>query len=333
MSECLHSEAIVFERPGQVGLRSVDINRPTLDEVVVRVEGSGISTGTEKLLWRGTMPAFPGLAYPLVPGYEAVGTVIDTGESGNDLLGQRVFVPGASCYQGDVRGLFGASASTLVVSQARITPIGSLPTEEGILLALAATAMHALTQPLRQATKRQHIALSELGECCPELIVGHGVLGRLIARLALAVGAEAPMVWELDEQRQSGARGYEVVSPQDDDVKGRQRIVDVSGAGGDHFDKLISRLGKGGELVLAGFYPEAVSFNFPQAFMREARLCIAAEWTPDDLALVLSLLEARALSLDELVTHSQPVANAESAYRQAFDDASCLKMMLNWSAG
>ena len=32
------------------------------------VEWSGISTGTERLLWSGRMPPFPGLGYPLVPG-------------------------------------------------------------------------------------------------------------------------------------------------------------------------------------------------------------------------------------------------------------------------
>ena len=33
-------------------------------------------------------------------------------------------------------------------------------------------------------------------------------------------------------------------------------------------------------MVLAGFYAEPVRFAFPPAFMREARLRIAAEWKP-----------------------------------------------------
>lgn len=333
MSDCLYSDAIVFEQPGTVNVKTVEINRPAVNEVVVAVEASGISTGTEKLLWRGTMPAFPGLGYPLVPGYEAVGTVVDAEDASCTLLGRRVFVPGATCYRDDVRGLFGASASTLVVHQDRITPIDSLPSEEGVLLALAATAMHVLTLPLRQGGTVAHVALSDLAAVCPELIVGHGVLGRLLARIVIAVGGNSPLVHELSTARQDGARGYDVIAPAEDDSAPRRRIIDVSGAGGDHFDSLISRLAKGGELVLAGFYTEPVSFNFPQAFMREARLSVAAEWTPDDLSLVLSLIRAQALSLDGLVSHSQPVAEAARAYRQAFDDPSCLKMMLNWSAG
>jgi myo-inositol-1(or 4)-monophosphatase len=48
--------------------------RPDADLESRAVLHSGISTGTERLLWDGTMPPFPGLGYPLVPGYETVGT-------------------------------------------------------------------------------------------------------------------------------------------------------------------------------------------------------------------------------------------------------------------
>ena len=54
-------------------------NRLTADDVVVDIEYSGISTGTERLLWTGRMPAFPGMGYPLVPGYESVGRVVGCG--------------------------------------------------------------------------------------------------------------------------------------------------------------------------------------------------------------------------------------------------------------
>mgnify|MGYP002648882625 CR=1 FL=1 len=63
-------------------------------DAVVAVSWSGISTGTEKLLWTGRMPSFPGMGYPLVPGYESVGTVIETVAGSGLRVGQTVFVPG-----------------------------------------------------------------------------------------------------------------------------------------------------------------------------------------------------------------------------------------------
>ena len=64
--------AIVLEQPERIAFSRLDLTAPGDDDVVVDIEFSGISTGTEKLLWNGRMPAFPGMGYPLVPGYESV---------------------------------------------------------------------------------------------------------------------------------------------------------------------------------------------------------------------------------------------------------------------
>ena len=64
--------------------------------------------------------------------------------------------------------------------------------------------------------------------------------------------------------------------------------------------------------------------------MKEARLRVAAEWTREDLSATRALVEAGALSLSGLITHTEPAANARKAYEQAFTDTSCLKMMLDW---
>jgi 3-hydroxyethyl bacteriochlorophyllide a dehydrogenase len=65
---------------------------PGADDVVVKSTWSGISAGTEKLLFEGRMPAFPGMGYPLVPGYETVGRVVSVGsKSPAELEGRFVF--------------------------------------------------------------------------------------------------------------------------------------------------------------------------------------------------------------------------------------------------
>jgi hypothetical protein len=86
-----------------------------------------------------------------------------------------------------------------------------------------------------------------------------------------------------------------------------------------------------GEVVLAGFYTAPISFAFPPAFMKEARLRIAAEWAPDDLIATRLLIESGALPMDGLITHQRPANAAPDAYETAFTDPSCLKMILNWS--
>jgi 3-hydroxyethyl bacteriochlorophyllide a dehydrogenase len=280
-------------------------------DVLVEIHYSGISTGTEKLLWTGQMPSFPGMGYPLVPGYESVGRIIDAGPDHQVRVGEWVFVPGANCYQ-DARGLFGGASRRVVVPSARAMPVEEKLAEQGILYALAATALHAICH----------------GEP-PQLIVGHGILGRLLARLTVAAGVPAPMVWETSPARKDGASGYKVVHPDDDDRHDYKHIYDVSGDASS-LNTFIGRLAKGGELVLAGFYSEAVSFAFPPAFQREARIRIAAEWQPEDLQSVHALIETGALDLSGLISDIEPASAAAIAYPKAFENPDCLKMVLDW---
>jgi 3-hydroxyethyl bacteriochlorophyllide a dehydrogenase len=308
----LETLAVVLEQPEQLGLSRLALTPPGVSDVVVDIDWSGISTGTERLLYSGRMPPFPGLGYPLVPGYESVGRVTYAGDSTDRHVGDRVFVPGARCY-GDVRGLFGGAAARVVVPGTRVVPIREELGETGVLIALAATALHALVDGDGRF---------------PDLIVGHGVLGRLLARIALALGAQ-PVVWERNAERSEGATGYRVLNPGDDTRRDYRCIVDASGDP-TILDSLVAHLAPAGEIVLAGFYDRPLSFTFPPAFMREARFRVAAQWRDSDLVTVTRMAESGRLSLDGLITHRQPASAAASAYRTAFSDPACLKMVLDW---
>lgn len=313
-SQALSALAVVMYEPEKMGIRKLELTPPGNNEVVVEVDWSGISTGTERLLWRGEMPTFPGMGYPLVPGYESVGRVTDTGRDCSIEVGTQVFVSGASCF-GEIRGLFGGAASRLVVAENKVIPIQSNLDQQGVLLALASTAVHAVDM------------YDDLPP--PDLIIGHGVLGRLLARVVIAKGFPPPVVWEIEPSRASGVAGYEVVHP-DHDLKTDYRCVyDVSGSSG-IIDDITPHLAPRGVVVLAGFYSEPVHFNFPPAFMREAQVRIAAEWQPEDLVEANRLVESGRLSLGGLITHAALAAEAPSAYEVAFTQPDCLKMVLDW---
>ncbi|HEV2541959.1 MAG TPA: chlorophyll synthesis pathway protein BchC [Methylobacterium sp.] len=304
--------AVVLERPEHLALNRLALTPAVEGDAVIAVSWSGISTGTERLLWSGRMPPFPGMGYPLVPGYESVGTVIETVAGSGLRVGQTVFVPGARCF-GEVNGLFGGAASQLIAPASRLVPVDAALGDRACLIALAATAYHALSGIVP-------------GE--RSLIVGHGVLGRLLARLTLLAGGE-PVVWERETLRAEGSFGYSVLAPEDDPARDYSTITDVSGDSSG-LDTLIGRLAPGGEIVLAGFYEAPLAFAFPPAFLREARIRVSAEWRPGDLAAVRALIEAGRLSLDGLITHRVPALDAGEAYRTAFADPACLKMILDW---
>jgi 3-hydroxyethyl bacteriochlorophyllide a dehydrogenase len=309
----MDSAAIVIEAPGRLSVRSLALDPLGDADLLVEIAWSGVSAGTERLLWSGRMPFFPGLAYPLVPGYESVGRIVEAGRDARSRVGEWVFVPGARCFR-EAHGLFGGAARRVVVPAARALPIPEALGERGVLLALAATAHHMLAD-----------------SAPPELIVGHGALGRLLARLTVALGAPPPTVWEKDALRRTADGAYPVLDPDEDERRDYRAIYDVSGDAA-LIDPLIARLRPEGELVLGGFYRERLSFAFPSAFQREARLRVAAEWSPDDLAAVRALVESGRLDLAGLVTDVRPADEAAEAYEFALTDPRCLKMVIDWRA-
>lgn len=323
----MESLAVILEAPRRIALRRLALTPGQAlgtsaadpspfclapSDVLIEIQWSGVSAGTEKLLWSGEMPNFPGMGYPLVPGYELLGRIIDAGDEAVDRIGDWVFVPGATCYR-DARGLFGGTARRVIVPAARALPVSELLGRDGVLFALAATALHAMN-----------------GGDPPDLIIGHGTLGRLLARMTIAAGAPAPTVWEHKPARRTGAQGYNVIAPKDDDRHDYANIYDASGDA-DCLDLLVPRLRKKGEIVLAGFYANRPSFAFAPAFRAEARFRVAAEWGPDDLASTRALIDSGALDLSGLVSHQRPAEEAPDAYPEAFLDADCLKMVLDWS--
>ena len=146
------------------------------------------------------MPPFPGMGYPLVPGYEAAGEVVEAGaRDAASSPATHVFVPGANCYDGALRPL----------RRRRAPGWSRQPT--------ASRAIDAAHGPRGRAAGAGRHRAPRHGrapdKALPELIVGHGVLGRLLARLTIAAGAPAPTVWEIDPGRRAGAEGYEVIAP------------------------------------------------------------------------------------------------------------------------
>jgi len=315
----MKSTAVVFDRPKQLSLQALELPQVKAGQLEVAVQYSGISTAAERMLWDGSMSGLPGMGYPLVPGFETLGQVVKAHQDSKLKEGEMVFVPGANCFSG-VTSMYGGAASRLVVSDQLVLPVSDGLGVDAVLLALAATAYHAVSgggvhEPFTP----------------PDLIIGHGLMGRLLARLTVAAGCPAPTVWETQPEMAKGAQGYCVIRPEDDERNDYQAIYDVNGDAC-VLDHLIQRIRPGGEIVLAGFYKNGLEFSYAPAFTREARIRVAADWKRNDILAVNELVNSGQLSLKGLVTHVQAFHSANAAYETAFGDVSCLKMVLDWSS-
>jgi bacteriochlorophyllide a dehydrogenase len=252
------------------------------------------------------------MGYPLVPGYESVGRAWWAGVNRGARRRARLR-PGARCF-GEVRGLFGGAARRLVVPGRSAVPIGD-----------RARRARRAARAGRDRLARDRGA----GAAPPDLIVGHGVLGRLLARLAIALRPGRPAGGVGDQPaRLDGARGYEVIHPDDDpsrlpgDLRRERRCRHARHA-------LMQRLAPGGEIVLAGFYSDRLSFAFPPAFMREARLRVAAEWR-EPISPRARTREQRTPVARWPDHASRGATGAPAGLPHRLHRSACLKMILDW---
>jgi len=210
----VESDAVAFwlREPGVGELRSVDLPEPGPLDVVVRALRSGVSRGTESLVFRGRVPAsqydamrapfqegdFP---WPVKYGYLSVG-VVEHGPP--ELVGRTVFClhPHQTAY---------------VVPAAAVTVVPEdVPASRAVLAGTVETAVNALWD-----------AAPLLGDRVA--VVGAGMVGCSIARLLTRIPGVQVTLVDVDESRAEVAEalGVEFACP-DDAARGRDLVLHTS---------------------------------------------------------------------------------------------------------
>jgi NADPH:quinone reductase-like Zn-dependent oxidoreductase len=194
----IHARAFWIGSPGVGEIRGVSLPEPGPDQVLVRTVNSGVSRGTETLVFRGEVPVsqhsamrapfqdgeFPG---PVKYGYLNVG-IVERGPAA--LLGHRVFC------------LFPHQDLYLVPTNA-VTPIpDNVPSRRAVLTGTVETAVNALwdTAPL-------------IGDRVT--VVGAGMVGCCVAALlARFPGTEVELIdIDTDRARTAKALGVPFATP------------------------------------------------------------------------------------------------------------------------
>ncbi len=304
MSDSLHTRAFWTTAPGRGELRDEVLRAPGDDEVLVETWFSGISRGTESLVFAGRVPpseyermraphqggSFP---FPVKYGYAAVGRVLVGPPA---LAGRFVF-----CLH--------PHQSRFVVPASAVVPLpDGLPPARAILAANLETALNALWD-----------ASLALGDAVA--VVGGGVVGCLVAYLAGRVpGCRVELV-DLLPTRATTAAALGVRFAKPDNARGDADVVVHERGSGAGLATPLGLAGREATIIELSWYGEgAVEIPLGAAFHSQ-RLTIRssqvgglparqlARWTHRRrLTLALSLLVDPALdalvdrqsSLDEL---------------------------------
>lgn len=327
--DLMPERALVFPDVNRVELRSIDPpGEPGPREVRIRVELSGVSQGTEVWALVGKRQE---LQYPTIPGYQAIGVIEEVGQdSGEFVPGDRVLFHKARVPNGYPNTWMGTHQSVVLASIDSDPPIRKLPAavapDEAVLAAMVAVSLRG-------------IQMLDVPLGCVAVVTGQGLIGQAAAQLLRARGAYV-MATDLSARRLELSRAHSsdrAIHPLEEDLgqlvreiapNGADIVCDTTGRAGD-FAAWIDLLRQGGQLLMQGFYPDPVTFDFAPTHIKRPHIAITCG--TGDTQLALDLIARKRIAWAPMVTHRVPIAEAPAIYqRMAEGDPDLLGVVLDW---
>ena len=324
--------AIVFPAADEVELRDVPLPPLGPEDVLVEVEHTTISAGTELHCLHGTIRLGAGtVRFPFTPGYQAAGRVRAAGDAVTGVAaGDRVF--SARCKQppGWEGGWWAGHCAWHVAGASDVIPLPSaVGTRSASALLLAQVGYNGGVRPPLAA-----------GDTA--LVIGDGLVGQWAAQVLRHRGARVLLAGHRRRRLEIAAEhsADEVVDTHAADlgewVRSRApaglRIAAETTGKTDLIRDAAALLVHDGHLVVLGYYsPGACEVDIHWLRAGETTTHFPNGQRRDRMERTLALIEQGVVKVDELVTHRFAPADAATAYRMLQQDPDTLGVTIDWS--
>ncbi len=307
--------AVVYDRKLHAEVHE-DVPMPPMDETgaLTKTLYSTISRGTELDLYTGQLHS-PDQTFPMLPGYIAVGEVLEVGDEVTHLQ------PGDHVVSSN---LFGDWAGEVKIPE-------DVPLEHAGIALLGAVAWHGVKYKIKP----------QPGETV--FVVGQGVIGQMAAQECKAKGARVIVADicqnRLDVAEAWGADGTinaaetdmwaalaEMVSPGQPNA-----IIEVTGEPA-VLEDVLNHAPQHCRIQAQGMYLEPISLYIPSTlFGRHLTLSATCGEKPEMVASVLDLMAAGQIDVSGLVSEIMPAAEATEAYRRIYEQPDeVVTIALDW---
>ena len=312
----MKSRTLVFAGPRQIVIEEQPVGSAHGDEVLIQTRFSGISAGTELLIYRGeappdlqadgNLPALSGtLTFPLRYGYSSVGEVVARGpEAPAELLGRMVFA-------------FHPHASHFLAATEDVTPLpDDLPPEAALFLPAMETAINFLHDGAPLAGERV-------------VVFGQGVVGLLTAALLARIPLSSLITVDPDPVRRATSLEFGAAqSLAPSELHGLAEHADLTyELSGDPqaLDQAIAVTGFEGRVVLGSWYgTKRATLDLGGRFHRSRIRLVSSQVSTIASSLTgrwdkrrrleFALRMVRAIEPVRLITHQVPIERAAEAY-------------------
>jgi 2-desacetyl-2-hydroxyethyl bacteriochlorophyllide A dehydrogenase len=335
-SDTLPAQAVVATGRNRVEFQPVRVPVLQPDEVVIQVDYSWISNGTETSFIKGERvggdtPWQQGdpLPFPHVPGYQKCGVIRDVGTQVSTLeVGDRVFATLSL-----VEGMYFPNGGHVSPAVTPASQVWKLP---ATVSSLAASGL-VLTQVGYNCGMRAPIHPGDA-----VIVLGDGLVGQWTAQTLAHRGARIILAGRHNDRLDFFNYGSQHIPVNTREVdlvevardwapEGIQVIVDTVGALAT-MESLYPLMKSQGHLVSAGFYGLRGHIDIQAIRARELTLHAPSGWTKERMDSTLDLMAQDKLRTQHLITHQFPVAQAEVAYEMLLSrKQSVLGVVLDWN--
>lgn len=328
-------KAIRFMQPEVIEYSDIPRPRPKANEVLAEIAYAGFCATDIELLTGEMIHIKNGLTtYPIIPGHEWSGTIVEVGENvrglkAGDRITSDVSLGCGECDEcrrghynlcpnreviGSYRNRQGVFAQYVAVPQRHVYKIpDGLSMEEAALAEPAATAAYAVTK-------------ARIPAGAQVLVIGDGPIGQLAAQLANLEGASRVIMagsWDekLDIARSCGIA--ETINYHKEDVVARAReltdggpeiIIETSGSNS-ALNSAVQALKPTGRIVAVSWYNgPVVEVAMNTLIVKDAEL-IGSLASPNSFGPVLRYMAEGKLKVKPLITHVKPMEELEDVVK------------------
>jgi D-arabinitol dehydrogenase (NADP+) len=301
-------KAIVYDSPRNFTYRDVPDPKMESDEVLIKVHACGVC-GTDLHIHEGEF----GPRFPLIPGHEFTGEIVDVGTQADGLKkGQRVVANSNMacgecfyCMRGDYLlceqlscygvNLNGGFAEYLKIKADRVFPIRNLSAREAIMVEPTSCA-------------------GPTGQVLAQLLKLNGAANLVVAapagpKLDLAAKLSADQVVPMDRNDPEVHRKrLQEISP-----KGFDAVIEATGAPsvGQEAIRFVRRRGT---ILIYGVYPENANISINPFDMFRNELTIKGSFAQiDSFERALNYLDNGRIKVNEIVTQEIPLKDWDKA--------------------
>jgi 2-desacetyl-2-hydroxyethyl bacteriochlorophyllide A dehydrogenase len=313
------AKAIILLKANKLKLQDVKYLADKPQDILLKTIASTITPGLDRLLLTNKPVSNKVLSYPVMPGSEAIGQVIETGPGVTDLgKGDFVFVFKGDRWTG-IDPYFGCHAEVIPTSRENVLPLRRQPLHRDLLTGLVAYVLSAMEKITIEPSMRV-------------LILGLGSVGQMVSELFFRKGFLN--VDALDNFPLRGQLSHAEHIAID--------IADFTADFNDMYDLVIETTGRilmvekairlmkpRAKVLLMGSY-DVLGYDYRLIQHKEPVLICSSITTLAHLQAANELLENSVLDSEKFFTNVYPVSQYDLAYRIALDSKEAIKTVISW---